>query len=139
MLDTGTVYQVLKDHARAIKSQINLDEWEDFSRRMSGLASQFKAITGQEDPERASADLEVLTNDLLDICWGYAHIAGLLDQAEESWEEGPGRRFPSPALPEMWEVRETANRYYDLLAGLAQIPGPDEDQEQTDQEHAENR
>ncbi len=107
MAGPPTLLDLLEQHAHEIKVGLGL-KWPEFSRRAEEVASRFQAIAGQDQP--AAGDLQDAINALLDICWDDACVAGLLDLG--------GKRPPSPQSPDVVEIKETANRYYSLLARL---------------------
>lgn len=107
MLSTIEILDVLEEYLPDIQVGLGPD-WVEFSRRVSHLANRFKAIAAEDDP--APGKLQAVLDNLLEICQDYTYVAGLLGLGS--------RRPPSPQAPDLFEVKEVANRYYSLLVQL---------------------
>jgi uncharacterized caspase-like protein len=107
MLSTIEILDTLEEFLPDIRVGLGPD-WDEFSRRVGHLADRFKAVAAKDNP--APGKLQAVLDNLLEVCQDYTYVAGLLGLGS--------RRPPSPQAPDLFEVKEVANRYYSLLAQL---------------------
>jgi hypothetical protein len=126
MLDPITILDVLESNFQSIQSHLGL-QWAEFGHRGAKLTEQFQAIASEDDPESAVRAIEAEVNELLKICWDYPYVANLLVQAKKAGpkyesKRGWSRLHERPKEPDMVKIKETASRYYSLLAQLKKTP-----------------
>jgi len=130
MLDAKSIIETLERNSQALERGLG-PQWEEFSRRAGDLAERFKLIAAEDRPDLASQALEAAASKLYMVCQDYPQAAALFDRAAEAppvtrsgtrsetrLEVGVDRRVPAPAKQDIVKVKETANRYYSLLARM---------------------
>ncbi len=122
MLDAKTMIEALERNYHTLERGLG-PQWEEFSRRAGDLADRFEFVAGEDQPKLANRSLEAAVNKLYKVCLDYPYVAALFDSTEVAPPEaevgvGVSRKLPTPAKQDIVKVKETANRYYSLLAGL---------------------
>ena len=107
MLSTIEILDTLEEYLPDIRVGLGPD-WVEFSRRVGNLANRFKAVAAEDNP--TPGKLQAVLDNLIEVCQDYTYVAGLLGLGS--------RRPPSPQAPDLFKVKEVANRYYSLLAQL---------------------